>query len=100
MISIFRKPLNGGGILSALPCGSLNIEGTRIPTDDFKDMSSDTFKAVKTGEGLWSPSKGFSTAGRRGGWIEGPPSGRYPANLLLNLHQGFDWEPRFYPGKV
>ncbi len=29
--TLFRKPLNGGGILQSLPCATLNIDRTRVP---------------------------------------------------------------------
>jgi hypothetical protein len=29
--TLLRKPLNGGGILNALPCGGMNIDATRVP---------------------------------------------------------------------
>jgi len=84
-IVLARKPFAGtvADNVLAWGTGGINVDGCRVETDDFKNMDSETFSSVKKGTGTWNASdKGMFDEGRRGGWINGPPSGRFPANFM------------------
>jgi DNA modification methylase len=90
-IVVARKPLGERTVAAnvlAHGTGALNIDGARVATDDFKGMSAESFASVKSGEASWNQSDGgMFDAGRRGGWVNGPPSGRWPANVVLDESQ-------------
>ena len=84
-IVLARKPLVGTVANNVLKhgVGGINIDGCRVETDDFSDMTTETFSGKKKGLGTWNADdKGIFDAGRRGGWIDGVPSGRFPANFI------------------
>ena len=90
-IVVARKPLVGTVAENVLRfgTGALNVDGCRIATDDFKEMSSETFATSKKGDGTWNAKDGgIFDEGRRGGWLNGAPSGRWPANLILDEEAG------------
>jgi hypothetical protein len=73
IVSLLRKPLNGGGILNALPCGGMSIDASRIPMTDnlgggtvgglfwaMRDLEGNLRKAIGSGD-----------------------KGRFPANVIL-----------------
>ncbi len=76
--TLLRKPLNGGGILSALPCGVLGIGLCRVPLS-----GSEKLNAVQRSQTDGIPSNWRMNRSQRG--IEIPtynPQGRFPANVL------------------
>lgn len=96
-IVLARKPLVGTVAENVLRfgVGGLNIDGCRVETTDFENMTSETFSGTKKGFGTWNAEdKGMFDAGRRGGWIDGVPSGRWPANLI---HDGSDEVLELFP---
>jgi len=96
-IVLARKPLVGTVAENVLRfgVGGLNIDGCRVETTDFENMTSETFSGTKKGSGTWNAEdKGMFDAGRRGGWIDGVPSGRWPANLI---HDGSDEALELFP---
>ncbi len=79
--TLLRKPLNGGGgILSALPCGSINIDGSRIGTTG-GTKRSDPNAPFALGMGTWN-------GWRTGHKVISLDVGRYPANTLWLMSGG------------
>ena len=72
-IVLARKPLQGtvAGNVLAWGTGALNIDGTRIPTDD------------RFGGGAKATS-GFVDGYEHDGWKAGSEAGRWPANVVLD----------------
>lgn len=66
----------------------LGIDECRVPCNPEDLGDPERFAHTKTGQGTWNrDDKGIYDAGRRGGWLDGAPAGRWPANLV---HDGSD----------
>ncbi len=83
-VTLLRKPLNGGGILSVLPCGSLNIDDSRIASDGghMVQTKESVRRMTLPGDtregkalGMYRPGATYTPTNHAGG--------RYPANLIL-----------------
>ena len=72
IVTLLRKPLNGGGILNVLPCACLNIGKSRVGTETVKTVHT---KYIKS-EG-WAGNRGT------GGYTSFV--GHYPKNLILGI---------------
>jgi len=96
-ITVARKPFTGtvaGNVLEH-GTGAINIDGCRVTCDpaDFGDPSR--FQGARKGNDSWDrQDKGMFDAGRSGGWANGVPSGRWPANLI---HDGSDEVTELFP---
>ena len=81
IIHVLRKPLSEGTVASNVlkhGCGGLNIDATRIAhTEPIKEM-----KAQTGGERLYAQSGRYETT------TELKPSGRWPANVILQHLDG------------
>ena len=79
--TLLRKPLYGGGILNALPCGGMNIESSRVPIEpeDLRKTSrpNSTGKILKSREGdiIFDNPRSRTDSFHRG---------RFPANLIFS----------------
>ena len=96
-ITVARKPLTGTVAACVLEhgTGALNVDGCRV-TCDPADLGDPTrFQAARKGADSWDrQDKGMFDAGRAGGWANGAPSGRWPANLI---HDGSDEVLALFP---
>ena len=96
-ITVARKPFKGTVANNVLEhgTGAINIDGCRVTCDpaDFGDPSR--FQTARKGNDSWDrQDKGMFDAGRPGGWVNGVPSGRWPANLI---HDGSDEVTELFP---
>jgi site-specific DNA-methyltransferase (adenine-specific) len=96
-ITVARKPFKGTVANNVLEhgTGAINIDGCRVTCDpaDFGDPSR--FQGARKGNDSWDrQDKGMLDAGRSGGWANGVPSGRWPANLI---HDGSDEVTELFP---
>jgi DNA modification methylase len=95
-IILAMKPLDGTYMANALKWGvcGLNIEGGRIPITDGATMARNN----KPGANGWKNSSGGPNAAA----LNGEPSGRWPANLLLDEEAaaGAEWARFFYVAKA
>jgi site-specific DNA-methyltransferase (adenine-specific) len=89
-ITMARKPFPGTVAANVLQhgTGALNVNGCRVACDP-ADLGDPTrFQVARKGADSWDrQDKGMFDAGRAGGWANGAPSGRWPANLI---HDGSD----------
>jgi site-specific DNA-methyltransferase (adenine-specific) len=87
-IVLARKPFNGTVAANVLQhgTGALNIDATRIPTDD------------QFGGGAKATS-GFVTGYEYDGWTPGNTAGRWPANVIVDDTITDDWARYFYCAK-
>jgi site-specific DNA-methyltransferase (adenine-specific) len=87
-IVLARKPFNGTVAANVLQhgTGALNINATRIPTDD------------QFGGGAKATS-GFVTGYEHDGWTPGNTAGRWPANVIVDDTITDDWARYFYCAK-
>jgi DNA modification methylase len=86
-IILARKPLTSTVAAQVLSTGTgaLNIDGTRIPTDD--NLNGGAYAQSPTDRDNWvtNTRKGDKNSWRRGGAGDyEQPSGRWPANVLLD----------------
>jgi site-specific DNA-methyltransferase (adenine-specific) len=96
-ITVARKPLIGTVAENVLEhgTGGLNIDGCRVACDP-ADLGDPTrFQSARKGADSWDrQDKGMFDAGKAGGWANGAPSGRWPANLI---HDGSDEVVGLFP---
>lgn len=88
VVHVLRKPLSGTVASNTLKhgCGGLNIDASRISTQDSLDGGAYAKNPAPRGGGydLWtSQRKGDSQAMRRGFADYEQPTGRWPGNLIL-----------------
>ncbi len=83
--TLLRKPLNGGGILSALPCACLNIEASRVGTETIQQRWS-----VRLDGSCGIGGKSVGILQKESGFVT-ETVGRYPANIVLS--EGLDYLP-------
>ena len=93
IITLLRKPLEGSVAENTIQhgCGGLNIDATRVSTSD--NLNGGAYAENPTERGgadMWtSTRKGDSNCFKRGGGGEyEQPSGRWPANFILNHLEG------------
>ena len=74
--TLLRKPLNGGGILSTLPCAAMNLDACRVGTSKSIPGSPNSKKGQTAVLGKY----GASSLDHSG---QNPNIGRFPANLII-----------------
>jgi hypothetical protein len=89
VIHVLRKPLSEGTVASNVlkhGCGGLNIDASRIGTDDNLNGGAYAEKASERHDGAenWRYKRGEH--GNAGEYQ--PPSGRWPANVILQHLDG------------
>lgn len=93
-----RKPLEGTVAANVLQWGTggINVDGCRVACDPADLGDPARFQVARKGADSWDrQDKGMFDAGRAGGWANGAPSGRWPANLI---HSGEDEVVGLFPG--
>ena len=84
VIHVLRKPLSEGTVASNVlkhGCGGLNIDASRVGATDYFGGGA---KMSSSGHTL---SK-FDPYEKGSGWVAGSVSGRWPANVILQHHDG------------
>ena len=84
IITILRKPLEGSVADNTLKhgCGGINIDATRVSTQDVIKNHSQTIKSANS-KNIYSNFKGQGTY-----QTEGQKLGRFPANFILTHLEG------------
>ena len=96
-ITLARRPLVGTVAANVLEhgTGALNVDGCRVAADPADLGDPSRFSVSRKGGDSWDrQDKGMFDAGRRGGWRNGAPAGRWPANLI---HDGSDEVVGLFP---
>lgn len=96
-ITVARKPLSGTVAENVLKYGTggINVDACRVACDPSDFGNPTRFQSARKGADSWDrQDKGMFDAGRRGGWANGAPSGRWPANLI---HDGSEEVVGLFP---
>ena len=74
--TLLRKPLNGGGVLNALPCAAMNLDACRVGTSKSIPGSPNSKKGQTAVLGKY----GAASLEHSG---QNPNIGRFPANIII-----------------